>query len=367
MPSADLVVETPIVETGRVQQLRGLFDLPGSSHSRLEWHAELPLEERDWNIGLIVGPSGCGKSSLAQHLWPKEIASKQRWPKDKSLVDAFPSELGIKDITGLLSSVGFSSPPSWLRPFHCLSNGEQFRVQIARTLAEQPQLAVIDEFTSVVDRDVAQIASAAVAKTVRRRGQRLVAVTCHNDVEAWLTPDWVYRPATGEFTWGCLQRRPDIELDIRRADRHAWALFAPHHYLDAKISPASLCWVAYWRGQPAAFVGYLPLVGYRGRRRISRSVCLPDYQGVGIGMALNEQTAAMWKALGTRTSIVSTHPAVIGSMNRSPNWALTRKPSRVGPAGRTGRLKDTSWRRLTASFEYIGPALDTNEAQRMRD
>ena len=60
----------------------------------------------------------------------------------------------------------------WLRPFHVLSNGEQFRATIARALAESAkgrELVVIDEFTSVVDRTVAQIGSAAIAKTIRRR------------------------------------------------------------------------------------------------------------------------------------------------------------------------------------------------------
>src|SRR6185312_9314192 len=190
VPRADLVVETPVKPTPRVLQLRGLFDLPEQKTSRVEWNVELPLEQADWNIGLIVGPSGCGKSTLARHLWPEQLAHEYAWPEDRSVVDGFPKEMGIKDITDVLSAVGFSSPPSWLRPFHCLSNGEQFRVTIARTLAECSELAVIDEFTSVVDRTVAQIGSAAVAKTVRRREQKLIAVTCHEDVEEWLTPDW---------------------------------------------------------------------------------------------------------------------------------------------------------------------------------
>ena len=43
--------------------------------------------------------------------------------------------------------------------------------------------AVFDEYTSVVDRTVAQIGTAALAKTVRARGQQFVAVTCHEDVD----------------------------------------------------------------------------------------------------------------------------------------------------------------------------------------
>ncbi len=58
------------------------------------------------------------------------------WLTDRSLVDAFPAELSIREITGLLSSVGFSSPPSWLKPFQVLSQGEQFRARLARSMAE---------------------------------------------------------------------------------------------------------------------------------------------------------------------------------------------------------------------------------------
>ena len=46
----------------------------------------------------------------------------------------------IKDIVALLSAVGFASPPAWLRPFHVLSTGQQFRVTLALLLAG-PQAA----------------------------------------------------------------------------------------------------------------------------------------------------------------------------------------------------------------------------------
>ena len=130
---ATITVESPIVETSRVAQVRGLFDLPPERTSRLTWDADLPLEARPWSIGLITGPSGCGKSTLARRLWPAELAHSGglAWPADRSLLDAFPEDLPVKDVTALLCAVGFSSPPAWLRPFHVLSTGQQFRVTIA--------------------------------------------------------------------------------------------------------------------------------------------------------------------------------------------------------------------------------------------
>jgi hypothetical protein len=187
-----------IQRSPRVQQLEGIFDVPPASQSECQWDHRFTLPET-WNIGVIVGPSGSGKSTLARQAFGDGMIETWHWPADKSIVDGFPSALSIRDITALLCSVGFSSPPSWLRPFAALSNGEQFRVNLARTLAEMPELAVVDEFTSVVDRTAARIGSAAVAKTVRRRNQKFIAVTCHYDVLDWLEPDWVYEPHIAHF------------------------------------------------------------------------------------------------------------------------------------------------------------------------
>lgn len=206
----------PVVKSPRVLQLAGLFDVPPSAESENRWEVDLPVEAADWQVGLVVGPSGSGKSTLAREAWPDALVDGYAWSPDRSVVDDFPADLSIKDVTGLLSSVGFSSPPSWLRPFAHLSNGEQFRVTLARALADVRPVVVVDEFTSVIDRTVARVGSAAVAKAVRRTpGKKFVAVTCHYDVEGWLCPDWVVEMPAGTFARRSL-RRPPIDLEVRR-------------------------------------------------------------------------------------------------------------------------------------------------------
>jgi ABC-type ATPase involved in cell division len=356
-----IVVQSPVVASPRVLQVRGIFDLPSDERSEVKWDVEMPLGERPWNVGLIVGPSGCGKTTIARRLWPEEMGAEAQWPVDRSILDAFPENMPIKDVVGLLSSVGFSSPPAWLRPYHVLSTGQQFRARLARLLAECPGLAVMDEFTSVVDRTVAQIGSHALAKTVRARKQRFVAVTCHEDVEAWLNPDWVYQPAAGTFAWRFLQRRPAIELEIGRVGPEAWRLFKPHHYLSGNLAPTAVALGAFWNERIVAFSAWLPAFTRRGGRREHRTVVLPDYQGAGIGHALSSYIASLWKALGIRACSTTTHPAFVAARLRSGDWRMIRKPSLAN-----GRSKVRhALTRLTAGFEYVGKAGDISVARRL--
>jgi ABC-type phosphate/phosphonate transport system ATPase subunit/GNAT superfamily N-acetyltransferase len=363
-------VATPIHETPRVLQVRGLFDLPEAKTSALEWDVDLPLADRPWHVGLIVGPSGRGKSTIARALWPEAAAAAATWPTDAAILDGFPEALGIKEVTEVLSSVGFSSPPAWLRPFHVLSTGQQFRVTLARLIAEAMVAAardrpiVFDEYTSVVDRTVARVGSAALEKVIRRKGLQFVAVTCHEDVEAWLNPDWVYRPAEGAFQWRLLRRRPTVEVAIFRTKASAWKLFAPHHYLSGALLSSATCFMAAWNDEPVAFSAWVPFFGAGPpRRREHRTVTLPDYQGIGIGNVLSATIASMWTALGYQATSTTTRPAMIQARLRSPLWRMTRAPALAG----SGDVMRHASMRLTAGFAYVGPPMKKLIARTLLD
>lgn len=376
---AKVSVESVIRESPRVQQVRGLFDLSAEKTSRVSWEVDLPIESQPWQIGLITGPSGCGKSTIARQVFPVHgslwLETMPPWPEGASVVDGFPSAISVKEVTALLSSVGFSSPPAWLRPYSVLSTGQRFRCDLARLLAclEPGQVGVFDEYTSVVDRTVAQVGSAAVSKAIRgRKGVKFVAVTCHDDVEEWLLPDWVFSPADGSFRWRSLRPRPRIELEISRTTVAAWRLFAPHHYLSQELVRSAWCWVAWWKSRPVCFSSWLPFLG-RGKpaRREHRTVCLPDFQGVGIGNAVSDTIAAMWTGLGFLARSTTTHPAMIASRNRSPNWSMSRPPSLVGHLGKAKQQTQSfkklrhATTRLTAGFTYCGPAMSRKEARQL--
>ena len=73
------------------------------------------------------------------------------------------------------------------------------RVDIARALSLDQNLIVFDEFTSVVDREIAKVSAYAISKAVRRSSKKFIAVTCHYDVIDWLEPDWVFCTDSMEF------------------------------------------------------------------------------------------------------------------------------------------------------------------------
>jgi len=344
-------LQIPIERTARVRQTEGIFDLSSSDLSVTNFDYYLPIEEKFWNVGLIVGRSGTGKSSLARQLFKETLVNFQ-WSSSKSIIDDFPASLGIRDIVHLLSSVGFSSPPNWLRPFDYLSTGEQMRVVIARAITEVKDPIVIDEFTSVVDRTVAQIGSAALAKVIRKRNRKFIAISCHYDIIEWLQPDWIFCTDDYRFQWRSLQRFPEITFQIIRTDYTTWDIFRRYHYLNHTINKASLCFVALYKDRPVAFCAVLNFPHFAGARwREHRTVCLPDYQGIGIGNKLSEQIAAAFRGTGRRFISTTTNPSMIWHRAKSPLWKMISGP-RFRP--QHSNQKASSGFRKTASFEFFG-------------
>ena len=149
---------------------------------------------KKFKLGVIVGASGSGKSTLLKHFGSEE---QLVWDPNKSVISHFETP---EDGINKLSSVGFNTIPSWYKPYHVLSNGEKFRAELARKIKTG---AVIDEYTSVVDRNVAKAASVALSRYIKNNDvENIVVCTCHHDIVDWLEPDWVLNTDTGELLHG---------------------------------------------------------------------------------------------------------------------------------------------------------------------
>jgi ABC-type lipoprotein export system ATPase subunit len=370
MPTIDVTVKTKISQSIRAKQISSMFDVPTQTEHQLNWQIKAPFETQKWNIGLIVGASGSGKSTILNHQFGGERQMKWDQP---SVIDDFDESNSIENISKACSAVGFNTIPSWLRPYKVLSTGERFRVSLARQVLETPanQPIVVDEFTSVVDRQVAAIGAHAVAKWVRTQDKQFVAASCHYDILEWLQPDWVIDMNTNSFVWRSVQPRPKLNIEIRSVHYSAWQMFAPFHYLTADLNKAARCYVAFINDQPTAFAGLLhrPHAVAKNIVGVSRLVTLPDWQGLGLAFVLADALGAAYKTVDKRLRTYPAHPALIRGFDKSTQWRLDRKPQYSQPVTGRNSTIGKEWRQGTrpcAVFEYAGaPMQDTDTAQQL--
>lgn len=187
MPHFDIIKRCKVANTFRVSKIRADFDVqPDKANEHFVGDIELP---KNWKIGVIYGGSGTGKSTIAKELFGNKVIDKFEYSA-ASVIDDIKAD-SVDDIVKMFYAVGFGSVPSWLKPYSVLSNGEKMRVDLARALLER-DFVCFDEFTSVVDRQVAQTACIAINKAMMKTNKKFVAISCHSDILEWLQPDWVF-------------------------------------------------------------------------------------------------------------------------------------------------------------------------------
>ena len=312
----------------RAARIKSLFNAETGCNFDLE--ATLPLEGQDWKLGVIVGPSGSGKTSLGKLIFGDAARVQDLhagWPADAPVIDAITPDGSFDAVTAALSAVGLGNVPAWLRPFPALSNGEKFRAGLARVICEQPAQVVIDEFTSVVDRQIAKVGALAFQKAWRRTPGQCVLLSCHYDVLEWLEPDWVFDTQTGQFAGRGLWRRPKYTLDIWQTDGSYWPRFEPHHYLKLPKMVAAEYFVGTVDGEAVCHVATSPRLEIGGMRAC-RLVVMPEWQGAGVGMRfLNAVCQHQVDGLGRygdrvkRVYFHTSHPGLCAALRRDKAWA----------------------------------------------
>ena len=332
------------------------FDIQNKEESIVQIDANLENIPDDWNIGVIYGGSGTGKTTILKNFFNKEI-DKSNFDNSKSLISNF-DWLDPKEATLLLTQMGLASVPCWLRPFNTLSNGEQYRANLAFIVgkAKENEVVLIDEYTSVVDRDVAKSMSNALQKYIRRNKKRIVLASCHFDIMEWLQPDWIYSPNKRRIERSDLlrQERPTINLEIFRCRYETWKIFKQHHYLTDELNKAAQCFLILTNDKPIGFMAFLPFpgVGDPKTRRLTRMVILPDFQGLGIGKRVfNYICSLYWKEKHQVYARIMSPSLGEMMKNDKQNWIETAGNGRIPGA-------DSSNRKLilrpSYSYKWIG-------------
>lgn len=354
MDSMDLqfkeeLLNSPIEYTDIDLEVADKFDVDLDIATRFE-----PIDKpnmEDFNICLIVGASGSGKSTLLEEFGTVETIE---WDNNKSIISHFDnSEIAIQN----LMAVGLNSVPTWFKPYSILSTGEKFRADLSKRVKDN---AVIDEFTSVIDRNVAKSVCVSLGRYIHKHNiKNVVIASCHKDIVEWLNPDYIIDTDTKKYyKRGCL-RRPPIKIDLYRTHYSSWGIFRKHHYLNYDINKSSRCYIALWEGNIIGFTSVLrmPNPYIKNGWREHRTVILPDYQGLGIGVRLSDFVGDMILKDGGRYFSRTSHPRMGFYRELSPKWKPTskNKKKRVDVKNNgvfNNHIVDT--KRTCFSHEYIG-------------
>jgi hypothetical protein len=354
MPTFDIVKKSVPSNSFRVNKIRGMFDFdaPNIEERFTGVIDDLPA----WSIGLIYGNSGTGKTTIAKQLFSDHLFNGAEY-NAASCVDDMPADVSHERIVSTFNSVGFSSVPSWFKPYSVLSNGEKMRVDLAYAILSDSELFAFDEFTSVVDRTVAKIGSYAIQKAVRKTKKKFIAITCHEDVRDWLLPDWTFCTNSMVFSdlSGQKKNRPGIEIEIRKiapTERdEVWRIFRKHHYLTHNLNKGCCAYVAYCNGELAGFLSviHFPHPKARNIKKVHRLVILPDFQGVGIGKIVLDKCASFFE--GYRYTITTSNPALMYSLKRDSSWFCYDYGINAPHGGTLKAGKFGQKRRVTSSWE----------------
>lgn len=337
-----------------IEELKNQYDVSNYIETKI------PIPNKpDTGLVFIKGSSGSGKTTILR-AWGHNKSIE--FDNTKTVIENFSSpEAGDK----LLRAFGLRSIPTWFRPASTLSNGEYHRALCA--LCVDSGVVFIDEFTSTVDRNTAKSLAVSLRKFTKNR--LLVVASCHDDIEEWLCPDTVYDADKQEWENRRYLRRPSIRIDIVPSTVKDWVYFKKHHYLSDDVSRSCHFYTAYIGNRPVAFLAIIhrtcrDIRSYWGE---SRLVVIPEFQGLGIGIALSEAIADEYKKRGLRYFAKTSHPSLGEYRNSSSKWRATS----TNMVKRTSYLKDGKARlqrgfgkteesiyrdakRICYSHEYIG-------------
>lgn len=365
-------LKSPVSESFRCQKAANSLDIDTKKKSEHNLQIEADLNTK-FNVGLIVGASGSGKTTLAKEIWGEEIFQSYL-SEDSPIIDQFPESYNYDDCAKLLCGVGLTSVPCWIRPAYTLSNGQKARAEIALMMAKTNDFAVIDEWTSVVDRTVAKVMSHCVQKHARKTDGTIILLSCHYDVIEWLNPDWIIDCNKQKFVDRRLLRpgrKEKLEFTIKRVERSTWRHFSKYHYLNSNLPGGHVeCFGLFHNDEQIGFQCFANYVPWRDKSKpkkmhSNRTVIHPDYAGFGLGILFINETSRIMAAQGFEVWAKSSAIPIYKSRLKYPDlWKLIKvdRAMKTIIGGNMKRYSGFREKVKTYSFKWIGPKASTNRA-----
>lgn len=361
-------LESPVSTSFRCQKAADSLDIDATKKSVHEFSVDADVTT-PFNVGLIVGASGSGKTTLAKQMFGEDVFDFE-YDSSKPVIEQFPDGMSYDECAKLLSGIGLTSVPCWIRPIYTLSNGQTARAIAALQMAKSDTF-VVDEWTSVVDRTVAKAMSNCLQKFARKNNKTVVALSCHYDVFEWLNPDWVIDCNKQEYTnrrslWQNYERQEKLEFTIRECDKSTWRYFSKYHYLSQNLPGGHIKVFGMYHNNEqigfTCFANYVPLrEGEIMKLHSNRTVIHPDYVGLGLGGMFINKTSKVVKDMGYDVwAKFSSTPVKKAFDKHTDIWRLMNVERKIGrkiKPGKIGRASNISSFRTsvkTYSYKYVG-------------
>lgn len=370
MQAYDVKLESPVSNSYFCKRAADSLDIDVNKKSIHELHIKADIES-PYNIGVIVGASGSVKTTLAKKIFGNDCFTFEL-DQTKPIIEQFDESYDYDQRAKMLSGVGLTSVPCWIRPVNTLSNGQKSRAEAALLMSLNKDLGILDEWTSVVDRTVAKVMSYCIQKHARTQNKKIILLSCHYDVIEWINPDWIIDCNKQEYNnrrhlWRDFKRTEQIQFDIRESNKSSWKYFSKYHYLSENFPGGySHIYGLYHGDNQIGFIAYSNYVPYTLKQKMARRkmimhahriVIHPDYCGFGLGIKLTNETAKLLKDKYIIYCKFSSAP-MYNSMKSNSFWYLYSLDRQMSIKGGINRKTGFRLKCKTYTFKFRFPSLD---------
>lgn len=187
--------KSSVERSDRVLDIAESFNL-GLADKEFVIYDNLEVEVNDGDIVYITGQSGSGKSLLLHNLERQMRAEGKKVYSidevnllEKPLVDQIGAN--TSEASEFLSKAGINDAYLLIRKPSELSDGQKYRLKLAKLIESDADVWVADEFGAVLDRVTAKVVAFNIQKLARQYGKTVVVATTHTDLEEELGPNLV--------------------------------------------------------------------------------------------------------------------------------------------------------------------------------
>lgn len=181
-------------KTTRVMEIAESFGL-GMEEKEFTLYDNLSLQIEAGDVVYITGQSGSGKSVVLREL---QRQMRENGLQVTSIDDiVFDNTRPVIDQIGkttaealsLLSLAGLNDAYLFIRKPTELSDGQRYRLRIAKLIEAGAGVWAADEFGAVLDRVTAQVVGSNLQRAARQCGAIVLVATTHEDLLSALRPD----------------------------------------------------------------------------------------------------------------------------------------------------------------------------------